>query len=295
MKILAVVHVFYPEFWPQLADCLRRVNPDHIVVTAMEASVFPMIAKDFPQAETLICENRGFDVWPFLKAINSVKLDDFDLVVKLHTKRDFNEPFEALLEHERNLTGPAWRNLLLDFCASDANWQQTLTRFQDREVGMVANWRLVLGRWSRPQIGGSERTFDRAVELAVADKARRKQLQDNGLFVAGTMFAARREVIACLLKLLSPLHAERFEVSARNGDVFAHVVERLIGICVSVSGMRIEAIDGGLAERLVEIRRQTLRAWRRKKIKSFFYRRKVTSSGAVIIKICKIPIWRYRV
>ena len=24
MKVLATVHVFYPEFWPELAECLRR-------------------------------------------------------------------------------------------------------------------------------------------------------------------------------------------------------------------------------------------------------------------------------
>ena len=33
MKILCVAHVFYPEFWPELADCIRNVDIEKKTVT----------------------------------------------------------------------------------------------------------------------------------------------------------------------------------------------------------------------------------------------------------------------
>ena len=61
MKILATVHVFYPEFWPELAACLRNVSaPCDVVATLPEGSGFAdAVRRDFPDARILFCENRG--------------------------------------------------------------------------------------------------------------------------------------------------------------------------------------------------------------------------------------------
>ena len=93
MKILCVAHVFYPEFWPELADCIRNVDePLDLVVTYVDESkdIPGMVRRDFPDAKTVLCENRGFDVWPFFKAISTVDAYGYDLIVKLPAIRSYS-------------------------------------------------------------------------------------------------------------------------------------------------------------------------------------------------------------
>jgi lipopolysaccharide biosynthesis protein len=41
-----------------------------------------------PDAELFVFENRGRDVLPFLKALKSIEVKDYDIVLKIHTKAD---------------------------------------------------------------------------------------------------------------------------------------------------------------------------------------------------------------
>ena len=157
MKILCVVHVFYPEFWPELADCIRNVDePFDLVVTYVDESkdIPGMVRRDFPDAKTVLCENRGFDVWPFFKAMSTVDAYGYDLIVKLHTKRDVKASHSLIFNH-RNYLGPRWRNYLLGFIRHSADWQATKARFADPAVGMVADARVILRKddvpWRTPR------------------------------------------------------------------------------------------------------------------------------------------------
>ena len=65
-----------------------------------------------------------------------VDLDNFDLLVKLHTKRDMHELHRM---KEVWTPGPLWREMLLAFCSTQENWKQTKQRFLSPNIGMVSH------------------------------------------------------------------------------------------------------------------------------------------------------------
>lgn len=237
MKVVVVAHVFYPEAWPELAVCIRNVGACDLVVTYVDETSVAEARRDFPSARFIRCENRGYDVWPFVKALKVLDLDRYDLVVKLHTKRDVKRAHVFAIGGTR-LNGSAWRDRLLGFVKTPEAWAKTLAAFDDPHVGMVAGRQVVFGRKE-----SGKACYDAAVrELQdkFAISARR-----GGLFVGGTMFAVR----AVLLRPFAdfPFTAEMFAPDGgHESTTYAHLMERMLGLAVGGRGFRIEGFDGSV-------------------------------------------------
>ena len=285
LKVAVIAHVFYPELWPELAQCVRTVGVAvrDLFVTYVDEAAVAGARKEFPEAQFVACENRGYDVWPFLKVLQDLPLDDYDLVVKLHTKRDVTG--ELLVLNHAWVGGGAWRERLLAFCATAGAWRRALRRFEDRGVGMVADRRLVFRRGDLPQ--ALDGPFDRARE-----EFRRltgSAVPESAEYVAGTMFAARPAA-------LKPLLARRFEAAmfeppaGHRCETYAHLLERMLGFSVAAAGLRIAAFNGSLA-------------WRRRyygrdpfgKLCRFLFQVKHDSNkGVATTKVLHVPVWRTR-
>lgn len=245
MKTLVIAHVFYPQLWPELAACIRNVGePRELVVTYVDEAAVAQARRDFPSAKFLLCENRGYDIWPFLKAARSADLSACDLVVKLHTKRDIDLPRKAEVGYTV-LNGSRWRDHLLAFVKTPEAWAKAVARFADPAIGMVADRHVVFRRCDakREAHGGS---FDAAVrELNEKWGIPAKR---NGRFVGGTMFAVRAPILVRLVA--RPFSAEMFGTSGgHENETYAHVLERMMGLVVSGLGYRVEGFDGSVAVR----------------------------------------------
>lgn len=284
VKVAVIAHVFYPEFWPELARCICTVGDAcDLFVTYVDESAVAAARRDFPAARFIACENRGYDIWPFLKVLQEIPLDDYDLVVKLHTKRDVTG--ELLVLNHAWVGGSAWRERLLAFVATGDAWRRTLRCFTDPRIGMVADRHLVFRRGDLPaKLDGS---FDRAREefrrltgFAVPAEAE---------YVAGTMFAARPTALKPLL--VRRLEASAFEPPAGHRcETYAHLMERMFGFSVVAAGLRIAAFNGSLA-------------WRRRyygwdlfgKLCRFLFQVKHDSgTGVATTKVLHIPVRRTR-
>ncbi len=284
MKVLCIVHVFYPEFWPELASCIRNVDePFDLVVTYVDETkgVADMVRRDFPNARLVLCENRGFDVWPFLKVLGEVRLSDYDVLVKLHTKRDVKASHSLIFNH-RNYLGPRWRNYLLGFIRAPADWAATKARFADPSVGMVADDRVILRKddvpWKTPRA-----TAVQAAEFT-ANLYGRPMAPSQ--FVAGTMFAARPSVFARLLS--RGWSADDFCESVRDGtEQTAHLLERVLGAVVCAEGLRIVPHHGTLAGS--RLRACLLGAVRAVGLFLFDAHR---VDGRLIVKVFRISVYR---
>ena len=244
MKTLVIVHVFYPQLWPELAACIRNVGACDVVVTYVDEAAVAEARRDFPNARFILCENRGYDVWPFLKALKSVDLAAYDLVVKLHTKRDIDLPRKAEVGYTV-LNGSRWRDHLLAFVKTPEAWAKTVARFGDPEIGMVADRHVVFCRCDakRAAHGGS---FDAAVNAL--NESWGIPAKRDGRFVGGTMFAVRASILARLVS--RPLSAEMFGPSGgHESETYAHVLERMFGLIVSGLGFRVEGFDGSVSVR----------------------------------------------
>lgn len=273
MKVAAIVHVFYSEMWPELAACIRNVGVCDLVVTYVDEDAVKAARRDFPAARFLRCENRGYDVWPFLCALKALDLSAYDLLVKLHTKRDIarDHPFAM---GGTCLNGSAWRDQLLGFVKTPEAWAETRARFGDPRVGMVAGRRVVFGRKE-----GGKRWHDEAVrELneKFALSARR-----DGLFVGGTMFAVRASLLRPFADF--PFTAETFAASGgHESTTYAHLMERMLGLAVGAQGLRIEGFDGSVA-------------WHRFRVAlgRFFFDSR-WSDRRRSIRVCGITVYRRR-
>ena len=277
MKTLVIAHVFYPQLWPELAACIRNLGDCDLTVTYVDEASVADARRDFPHARFLLCENRGYDIWPFLKALQSVDLSAYDLVVKLHTKRDIICEKRNVVGHTL-LNGAAWREHLLAFVKTPEAWARTLAKFGDPKVGMVADRHVIfLRRDALKEMYCA--SFDEAVRRLNAEwgiPARR-----GGRFVGGTMFAVRAAILARLLS--RPFASEMFGVSGgHDKETFAHVIERMFGLVVGGLGYRVVAFNGSVF-------------WRRigHVVGRFFfdYRR---SERRCSIRICKVTVYLRR-
>ena len=277
MKTLVVVHVYYPQLWPELAACVRNIDGARdLVVTYGDEAAIAEARRDFPEARFVRCENKGYDVWPFLKVLQDLNLSAYDLVVKLHTKRNIDQ--DLVMNHAW-FADARWRELLLSFVRTPANWRRTLRTLAEPGVGMVADRHLVFDR----DITGPKftATFDRA--KAEIERLSGRVIED-GFYVAGTMFAARAEALAPLC--LRRHAAEDFEAyGGHERETYAHVMERMFGLSVSAAGLRIAAFNGS-----VEGRKWFYSQTMMSKFLRFFYCKKLRN-WRYSVRIFGIPVW----
>lgn len=223
-------------------------------------------------ARIITVPNRGYDLAPFLQAIKTVNLDDYDYIIKLHSKRDLQTP--AYLPN-CVLHGSEWRHKLLEFIASPKNLSATFRQFEKHpKAGMLTAPELIIASGKEDSAADS-----RAVRI----------LKGMGLpfkgrkFVAGTMFIARAKLFKLWQAL--PYEAADFEEfdPTHKGGTLAHALERVLGFMTSAQGYKISSyypasLSFGLKAACFRLR-------------NFIFYKRVNSKNKLHIKICKIPVY----
>lgn len=276
--ILVHAHVFYSELWPELKSCIQNLAdyPFELFVTMVvdNNELKADVLSAFPKAHIEVVENRGFDVGPFVHVLNQVDLDDYSYVVKLHTKRDM--PLGAHLKYF-DMSGAKWRHYVLATLKSEKVVKNIISAFEkDKKLGMAADYHLIVNK---------ERDDIRAQQEAIKIL---KQLGYENIsygYVAGTMFWCRAFLLSPLKRL--GIDLSDFEESSAHCKIStrAHVLERLLGCLVGAQSQKIAdpitfiQFPGKICETV-------------RKMKRFFFQRKITKNGKLIVKICKIPVYR---
>lgn len=115
-RLLVVVHVFYEEALGEILEYLKNLRPysfDLVVTTAEDRNVELIrrsVLRFRPDAEILVFPNRGFDILPYLLALDGRDLSRYDLVVKLQSKRCFSR--QGDLAEDTLFRGRDWFNAL---------------------------------------------------------------------------------------------------------------------------------------------------------------------------------------
>ena len=281
VKIAIIVHVYYPEKWEGLSQCVKRVTEPHdLYVTYQNEEVAKCVTEECPEAKLIRVSNVGYDIWPFLKVLNSINLDDYNYILKLHTKRDI----ENVTDIEGvDVSGPRWRNRLLSFVSNAKVWQRTLSVMDMcPKVGMVSDPALILdGRFC--SLGGEfEKSMNIASHLGLRNAREFK-------FVGGTMFLVRAHIFKCLQGVWDEKDFDG-ALDHRVGSL-AHVIERLFGACCYAKGYRISDCMGVFAKIVCECRILKIISW----VRRFLYQRKITKKGDYLVKILKFPVLKRKV
>ena len=229
-RVCCLVHVYYDDLWPELAERIRhfaRIRIDLRVNVAERPGAEATAAKvrdDFPDAFVRISPNRGRDIGGFFALMRDLDFGRYDVICLLHTKKS---------PHLADAAGRAWRHDLLDsIVADEATAAINVGRMlQDPSIGVVAS-----AKWRRTGIGPNQRRYrDYLDRLAISPKNRRCE------FVAGTMMLVRPAVLKTLYLALAGIEFEDYEgrpLEAQLDGEAMHAIERVLGNVVRELGLR---------------------------------------------------------
>lgn len=246
-RAIIILHIYYERMWTQVAkcvDCILHECRCDIIVTIPDkiegdaTLVRRSILNRFPAAKIIHVENRGFDVGPFFEVVNGINLDDYDFLIKLHTKRDIHGIANGWV-NGFHLSGTKWRDMLLGFCSSRQAVHASVMRLtSDEKVGLVSCSEVIV-----PSCDYYERLYPEATSRALSIAK-----VGNGSFVAGTMFMIRANLLKPLQKIWS---INDFSMSSHGDnrnedkkDLLPYVLERLIGYTVCSQGFRLVDFRG---------------------------------------------------
>lgn len=225
-KIAVVVHAFYEDVMELIVSRLASITvPFELLVTTTHEKldvIRPLVLEAFPSARFFPFENKGMDIYPFLKLANLMQAERFTIVCKLQTKRG-DGPL-----------GTAWRDVMLDsLIGSTANFSAAVSAFEENpKLGML----------------GPAATYQSSKRLMLDNKASVEwlhetvyrsalQIEDWGFF-CGTMFWADVNSLQPLTNAL-PRCEEMFGGDYKKDGKLEHGIERIFGLIPVVEGMSV--------------------------------------------------------
>lgn len=274
IRILVHVHLYYFEMWQELKQAIQNITaPYDLFVTVTEHN--ENIEKDIldfnSEARIIKVENNGFDIWPFIKVLNDVNLSNYKYIIKLHSKRNMSL---GTIRNGFDVSGNKWRKYLYAFLANKTNFEKCLKAFEaDQTLGMTANYQLIIKNEKK-----NKNYTQKAQELLTDLK-----LQTScSTYVMGTMFMARAKIFSEIKRIT--LTEDSFAKSARaTTNLLPCAFEILFGYLTVAQDYRIEDV---LTSPVRQLYGKTVA-----RLKNFVWRKKVTSSGKIVCKFCKIPIF----
>ena len=220
-RILVIVHVYYEDAIGEILEYLKNLETYSydLIVTTVRSRDLERIEEEFrafrPEMKLQVYENRGFDVAPFLWALKSVDLDDYEMVFKLQSKRSFSRK-GSVAASSFYVRGRDWFLYLFESVLGSAWVHRNIDRLRNDD--------------------GTELIC--AKNLYMRDKPHNEhlttaQLKKHGIeirpgyyFTAGTCFAAKAAALARLKQL--KLEPGDFDASERGSFSLAHALERYL-------------------------------------------------------------------
>lgn len=234
--IAVVIHLFHTELWPDFCFALGNCRTPfdlHVSLAGPTPALECEILRLFPGTTFHYIENRGRDIWPFLRLLRSGALDRYAAVCKLHSKKS-----EHLSQSGADFDiGRRWRrSAVLELLGSPERVAGILERFRnDPATGIVGPSNL----WLRQSGKRIDRQWGASKNRATMERLARQMavpLTDLRLdFFAGSMFWFAPAALAPLSR--TALDARDFEPEpiAKEGAL-PHAIERLFNIVVASAG-----------------------------------------------------------
>ena len=237
MRVLVIFHVYYEELVGYYLDRMSCIGGFDLIVTGNDLSegTRDKIKAVRPDAVFLQCGNVGYDVWPFIAAVKSVNPEDYDFIIKLHTKNEDDRKFRI---HSETMTGSRWRKYMVDALIGNSRRFRRLAASFRKDPGLGIAYSQKLN--ARAKGGLPEDNVMLSEELSRLGITPR-----SDMFCAGNMFAVRGAAVAFLLR--DDIDESLFDRSGpTHGKAsMAHVYERLVPIAVVSNGYTRKLIPSG--------------------------------------------------
>lgn len=236
MKIAVAMHLYYLQMYDELRRYLHNFDDlsfDLYVTMPRENMAFGRnLERDFPNVKIIITENIGFDIYPFLCFLREIPLERYDLIFKIHSKKDI--PIQYHL-NGYDLSGPNWRNCLLSsILGSKERVRQIVDLFAENpKIGFVGAKELLV----------KDNLVDQDIDMSRVEVF----MKECGLsvnrkeFLAGSMFAIRS-------RLLQPIKDRNFKMDdfpqyyPRDWNGLPYCLERIFTFLVSSQGYEVATL-----------------------------------------------------
>ncbi len=297
-RIIVHLHLYYLDQTDMLIEKLNNIknlcNLD-LIVTMREKNpdIESKIKTSFPNAKIIMVKNVGADIWPFIVMLNSVNLDDYDYLVKIHTKRFVKVRNSRMPETKLKTTGLKWRDYLLDFF-KPKNFIKCLNSFKtDKKLGMVSSYPVIFKDFEK--YGEGNPTC-----LKTRDLLNKLNYKTKISYVSGTIFMARAKLFN-VVKNLRFKESDFGEFESGISNQLPHVMEQLLCSCVLGQGYEIRDVFTSrnkiIIQKLLVKPYLVLNNILRKSIKTilrFFVkiRREKNQNRIIGIRILKIWVWK---
>ena len=242
-SIAVHLHLYYEDLLDEFIAYLKNIEVgfDLFVTVVRESEIInEKLKKLFPNINILIVPNKGKDIGGFLEALREYNLDEYDLVLKIHTKKSLhNDKYFELIRNNLGIyieDGEYWRRELLDsIVGSPEVVNDIVSIFRNKsDVGLIGNEKYL--------------SFDRDVNEDLFSKLCDDLCVENrSIFIAGTMFWIRGSV----LKLLKNSRRDFDSIDSVESSL-EHCYERIFGAIVYKSGMKIYTRNSGVEDELFE-------------------------------------------
>ena len=234
MKIAVCIHLYYVEMWDEIAsylDNFENTPYDLFITIPRENKPFvPTLRIRHPDAHIIVTKNIGFDIYPFLHFVQEIDLDSYDVIFKLHSKKNIPKNF---VRNNIDLGGTNWRDyMFLALLGTPARIQQILRVFERQQhVGMICAQEILFQGYE---------TLIRDIDLQRV----RALMLECGLMVRNWEFAAG-SIFAVRPRLLKPLKRRNFKANEfpayfpRDWNSLPYCLERVLGCMVSAQGLTV--------------------------------------------------------
>lgn len=274
LKVAVHLHLHYLEMWDCLERYLENMAGDpfdlYVTMTTHNPGMEQRIKQKHPNAVIWVVENRGYDVGPFVYFLNQIDLKKYDLILKIHTKN--TKGFVGVRIKHRLISRKLWFEMLIGaLIGSKEIFKKNIEKFERKpQLGMVGSRYLIVSahKYCKGMIGEVESLLAQMSPLSVSEIK----------FVAGTMFLVRSELMQKIKDNVSFEDFEYTQAGVKDGTL-AHVMERVLGGVVIASGYKLKGYDNGLKLMI-------------NRFLDYFVTRKITKNNHLLIKFCKIPIYR---
>lgn len=244
-KVLVHLHLYYPDQLDYMLKKLKNINSCDwdlfVTMTKQDEQAIQKLKGFKPDVHIIQVEDKGFDIWPFLQVLNLVALENYDDILKIHTKK-------YRKKKDFYGRGNAWRNYLIDaLLGSRKQFQKNIHLMQmDKSVGLIGS------RATLATMGCFEKDdsilFDRMCQ-------NHGILISKGRFIAGTMFLVRAK---CFQRIKDMnFKSEDFNhIQQTSGrTTTAHTLERLLSRIVEIEGYKITTVRSWKYSIICTIRR----------------------------------------
>lgn len=234
MRIAVCVHLYYVEMFQEIAEYLdhfQDIRYDLFFTMPRENKAFlPTLRKKYKDAKIIITENIGFDIYPFLCFLNEINLEDYDVIFKLHSKK--NIP----IEFSRNgvdLSGSKWRDYMFKALLGNPEQVKNVLRIIKRHphIGMLTAQEVLFEGYE---------LLAQDIDLQKVEALMRECgfLVRKWEFAAGSIFAIRPHLLGAIKR--RNFTAKDFPpYFPRDWNGLPYCLERVFGCMVSSQGLKI--------------------------------------------------------